>query len=59
MPVEADLGAQLRDAEHIPVSSLVLLRLAANLSYQRVGQLLASLQSAGFSRVIFGNAPKP
>jgi biopolymer transport protein ExbD len=58
VPVEPDLGAQLRNAEDVSVSSVVLLRLAADLNYQRVGQLLASLHRAGFSRVIFGTAPK-
>jgi biopolymer transport protein ExbD len=58
IPVEADFGAQLRNAEHVSASSLVLLRLAADLTYQRVGQLLGSLHNAGFSRVIFGTLSK-
>lgn len=55
---ESDLGTQLRAMAQVSASALILLRPSADLDFDRVSAVLASLQRAGFERMTFGSAPK-
>jgi hypothetical protein len=53
---DPDIGTLLRDVAHIPLSGVVLLSFSTDVEFVRVGELLRSLDRAGFSRLRFGGA---